>query len=91
MRPRTGLCQGSFVERRGDILGAVASQAARIAKLAESEEVLGTPEEADAAVRLEVPISAITRSTELLDVSFRPFTWVFANRAALLDIRDRRF
>lgn len=56
---RTGLCQGSVVERRDDIFGAVVNLAARIAELAEPGEVLATPEVADAAVRLEVPVSRL--------------------------------
>ena len=56
---RTGLCEGAVVERRGDIFGAVVNLAARIAELAEPGEVLATIEVADAAVRLEVPVSRV--------------------------------
>ena len=60
---RTGLCQGSVVERRGDIFGAVVNLAARLAELAGPGEMLATTEIADAAVRLEVPVSASRTST----------------------------
>ncbi len=56
---RTGLCEGSVVERRGDIFGAVVNLAARIAELAEPGEVLGTSTVADAAIRLGVPVSRL--------------------------------
>lgn len=56
---RTGLCQGSVVARRGDIFGAVVNLAARLAELAQPGEVLATTAVADAAIRLEVPVSRV--------------------------------
>lgn len=56
---RTGLCQGSVVERRADIFGAVVNLAARLAELCRPGEVLATTEVAEAAIRLEVPVSPV--------------------------------
>lgn len=56
---RTGLCQGPVVERRGDIFGAVVNLAARVAEMADPGEVLATPEVADVALALRIPVSRV--------------------------------